>query len=315
MFSAWYMVCLVLVLSLCTTKTAVADSANPLVFDFDDPKKTNAVSLTVDASWEPTVGFANGISGTAIFDPTNPRATTGKIVVAVSSVQFPNPGYAQTVRSYALEGEKYPTLSCELKKIVNGKVVKPGVYEGNVEVDFTCRGITKALTIPLTVTYLPGAAKKRSPDIEGDLLNVRSHFSIRRADFNIAKGVSSELIGDEVEVRVSIVGICRRTPPPPPDSPRVAPKEMTLSYAGKTASLAERMAFHKVPGLSVAVIKDFQVAWIGHYGKASSDHAVDDATLYSVGAIGQPLITVATLRAVDKGDLSLDENINNYLQA
>ncbi len=188
------------------------------VFDFEDPKGTNAISLSIDAPFEPVVGYASGITGKATFDPKAPEKTTGKIVVDISSVRFSNEGYTGTVRFFALQEKKYPTITCELKRIVSGRVVKEGVYEGKVEADLTCKGITKTQIFDLYVRYYPGTARLRVPDIDGDLLNVRCNFNIRRSDYNIAKGVEAELIGDDVEVRVALVGIAgkkrQETPAP-----------------------------------------------------------------------------------------------------
>ncbi|GAB4451861.1 MAG: hypothetical protein OHK0029_01790 [Armatimonadaceae bacterium] len=281
--------------------------AEPLRFDFKDIKETNAVSLTIDAAWEPVVGYADGISGNATFDPKNPRATTGEIRVDVQSIRFSNDGYTQTARGYALEGDKYPQIVCRLKRIVSGSEVRTGVYEGKVEVDFTCHGITKALTIPLRVSYLPGVGSNRDPRTDGDLLVVRSNFTIQRKDFDIAQGVATELVSDEIEIRVAIVGTCiRKKATDEKTSPEttVTSKPETpirVIADGKEYEIAERMAFHNVPGLSVAVIRNHELTAIRHWGKANAETPISDDTLYQVGAMGHPMVTVAVLRAVQQG--------------
>jgi CubicO group peptidase (beta-lactamase class C family)/polyisoprenoid-binding protein YceI len=309
---------------LCLVLQPSVAHAAPKIFDFQDPKGMNAVSLGIDAAWEPVVGYADGISGTAQFDPKRPEATTGKIVADVSSVKFSNAGYTQTARFYALEEKKYPQIVCELKKIQTLKTVRPGVYTGTVAVDFTCHGVTKSLTVPLSVTHLPGVAKQRYPDFDGDLLVVRCNFAVRRADFNIAKGVPSNEIGDEVAVRVAIVGTEKNRAadaPPAQKAPekatvvKPAPSDIPIAVEGKTYSLAERMAFHHVPGASVAVIKNFEVAWVGHYGEAAKGRPVDDDTRYMAGAMGQLMVAAAVLKASEKGEISLDAPINSLLRS
>ncbi len=78
--------------------TAHKGSAKPLDFDFRDPKATSVISITIDSAWEPITGSATGITGNVQFDPANPKTTTGKIEVAVSSIEFPNKGYGFTAR-------------------------------------------------------------------------------------------------------------------------------------------------------------------------------------------------------------------------
>ena len=77
-----------LLLAACLSSTA---SAAPQTFDFKDPKGVNNAVFKLDAPLEAINGSANGISGTVTFDPANPGATTGKIVVASSSCMCPIP--------------------------------------------------------------------------------------------------------------------------------------------------------------------------------------------------------------------------------
>src|SRR5512133_3116836 len=72
-----------------TALTGVALGA-PQTFDFKDPKGVNNAVFKLDAPLEAINGSANGVTGTVTFDPQNPGATTGKIVVAASSLHVPN---------------------------------------------------------------------------------------------------------------------------------------------------------------------------------------------------------------------------------
>src|SRR6185295_16899303 len=72
------------------TSLTTATFAAPLTFDFKDPKGVNNAVFKLDAPLEAITGSANGISGTVTFDPANPGATKGKIVVAAETLQVPN---------------------------------------------------------------------------------------------------------------------------------------------------------------------------------------------------------------------------------
>ncbi|MCP4709453.1 MAG: beta-lactamase family protein, partial [Planctomycetes bacterium] len=60
-------------------------------------------------------------------------------------------------------------------------------------------------------------------------------------------------------------------------------------------NLVERMAYYKVPGVSIAVINDFEIEWAKGYGvlAAGSDGAVTEATLFQSGSIGKPIVAAA----------------------
>jgi len=80
-------------------------------------------------------------------------------------------------------------------------------------------------------------------------------------------------------------------------------------------TLEERMKHWKVPGLSVAVIKDFKVEWARAYGVKDIDtkEPVTTETLFQAGSISKPVAAMVALKRVQDGKIALDENINNKL--
>lgn len=80
-------------------------------------------------------------------------------------------------------------------------------------------------------------------------------------------------------------------------------------------SIAERMKFHKVPGLSIAVIKDFKIDWARSYGvkDIETNEPVTTETLFQAGSISKSVNAMVTMKKVEQGKLSLDEPINNKL--
>ncbi|OLC41366.1 MAG: serine hydrolase [Acidobacteria bacterium 13_1_40CM_65_14] len=72
--------------------------------------------------------------------------------------------------------------------------------------------------------------------------------------------------------------------------------------------------FH-VPGVSVAVIKDFEIHWAKGYGVADveSGAAVETNTLFQAASISKPVAAMAVVRAVQDGRFSLDDDINTIL--
>jgi CubicO group peptidase (beta-lactamase class C family) len=81
-------------------------------------------------------------------------------------------------------------------------------------------------------------------------------------------------------------------------------------------SIEERMKHWKVPGLSIAVVKDFKVEWARSYGikDIETNEPVTTETLFQAGSISKPVAAMVALKRVQDGKLSLDENINSKLQ-
>src|SRR4051812_21145479 len=91
--------------------------AAPQTFDFKDPKGVNNAIFKTDAVLESINGAANGVSGTVTFDPANPAATKGKIVVAADSLTVPNKMMNEHLFSPMwLDVKKYPEISFEVKE-------------------------------------------------------------------------------------------------------------------------------------------------------------------------------------------------------
>ncbi len=79
--------------------------------------------------------------------------------------------------------------------------------------------------------------------------------------------------------------------------------------------LPERMTHHKVPGVSIAVIKDFKIHWAKGYGvmDISTKKPVTTTTLFQAASISKPVAAVAVLKNVQEGKLKLEDNINTML--
>ena len=83
----------------------------------------------------------------------------------------------------------------------------------------------------------------------------------------------------------------------------------------KRMRLAERMEYYNVPGVSIAVINDYQVEWAKGYGvlEAGGSERVTPETLFQTGSLGKPVVAVAALHFVESGLLELDGDVNRSL--
>lgn len=81
------------------------------------------------------------------------------------------------------------------------------------------------------------------------------------------------------------------------------------------ANLAERMAHHRTPGVSVAVIKGSEIEWARGFGlcEAGRPDPVTEKTLFQAASVSKPVFAAAVMRLSQEGRLDLDRDVNGYL--
>jgi len=179
--------------------------AAPIEFDFKDPKGVNNVIFKTDAPLESINGTATGISGKVTFDPDNPGAVKGKIVVQSSSLHVGNPMQKEHLHSDKwLDVAKYPEITFEAESAKNVKT-QGDVTTADVTGKMSLHGVTRTITAPVKMTFLKDKLKARTGK-EGDLLVVRANFKIKRSDFGINPGQLEDKVSDEIELNLSIAG-------------------------------------------------------------------------------------------------------------
>jgi CubicO group peptidase (beta-lactamase class C family) len=97
----------------------------------------------------------------------------------------------------------------------------------------------------------------------------------------------------------------------------IAPIPLSGSEPPLQLNIEKLMQLYKVPGLSVAVVDNFKIAWAKGYGviEAGSNKPVTVHTLFQAGSISKPVAATGTLYLVEHGALSLDENVNQKLKS
>jgi CubicO group peptidase (beta-lactamase class C family) len=89
-----------------------------------------------------------------------------------------------------------------------------------------------------------------------------------------------------------------------------------IQVAGDTPmTIAQRMAFYKVKGMSVAVIQNYKVIWAKGYGLADDSLKVPVTvhTLFQAGSISKSLNSVGVMKLVQDKRIDLYTDINMYL--
>ncbi len=186
---------------------AISAFAAPQSFDFKDAKGVNNAVFKLDAPLEAINGSANGVSGTVEFDADKPAATKGKIVIVSKSLTVGNTMMQEHMHSAGwLDVAKHPEISFDVKELKDAKT------EGSVTIatavgTFSLKGVAKEISVPVKLTYLKGKLADRSGgQMKGDLLVIRSTFSIKRADFDIKPGQNEDKVANDIELTLSIAG-------------------------------------------------------------------------------------------------------------
>ena len=184
--------------------------AAPLEFDFKDPKGVNNVVFKTDAPLESINGVATGISGKVTFQPDNPGAVKGKIVVAANTLHLGNQMQKEHMHGDKwLDVAKYPEITFEVESAKNVKT-QANVTTADVTGKVGLHGVTKAITVPVQMTFLKDKLKARGGNKDGDLLVIRASFKIKRSDFGINPGQGEDKVSDDIELNLSLAGAAPR---------------------------------------------------------------------------------------------------------
>ncbi|MFW9826342.1 MAG: serine hydrolase domain-containing protein [Candidatus Thorarchaeota archaeon] len=95
----------------------------------------------------------------------------------------------------------------------------------------------------------------------------------------------------------------------------IANNQINMRFEEKT-NILDQMNKYKVPGISIAVISNFEIEWAKSYGikDIRNKEKVNLDTVFEAGSISKSLTAAAVLHFIEKKILTLDENINNILQ-
>lgn len=92
--------------------------------------------------------------------------------------------------------------------------------------------------------------------------------------------------------------------PPEPDQASIAALEKRVP---------ELMRHAKVPGLSIALIRDGQIYWRHSFGKKDAAHPVTEATTFEAASLSKVVFATIVLKLADEGRIDLDAPLNRYV--
>jgi CubicO group peptidase (beta-lactamase class C family) len=82
-------------------------------------------------------------------------------------------------------------------------------------------------------------------------------------------------------------------------------------------TLQELMQRFRVPGMSIAVIRDGRIHWAKGYGVADVEtgQRVDTGTVFQAASISKPVFAMGVVKLAQDGRISLDADVNTYLKS
>lgn len=181
--------------------------ASPQSFDFEDPKGVNNASFRLDAPLETITGTTTGVSGTLSYDHDDPGSLSGFLVIDATTLHVDNPVMKEHLHGATwMNTAEHGEIRFEVVSL--SEVEREGdVVRGKVTGQLSMMGVTREITVPATATLLPGMLGPRTNGaMEGDLLVVRTTFSISREDFGINPDAPRDKVADEVQIQLAVAG-------------------------------------------------------------------------------------------------------------
>jgi Uncharacterized conserved protein len=189
--------------------TIISTVAAPKTFDFKDPKGVNAIQFHLDSILEPINGTASDVSGKVEFDSADVAATKGEVKVAAKSLKVSNDTMTEHLLGAGwIDAETHKDISFQFANLGDVKPAGENKWTAVANGKFTLKGVTKDISVPVNLTYLPGKAGARvgKPERGGDLLVVRGAFEINRADFGIKPGQNEDKVAPVIQLTFGVVG-------------------------------------------------------------------------------------------------------------
>lgn len=92
-------------------------------------------------------------------------------------------------------------------------------------------------------------------------------------------------------------------------------KELLLTYDGLPKKITKRMEEQSVPGISITLIKDFQIDKTYSYGlkEKSSRDTITDKTLFQAASISKSLTAALVLKEAERGSWRTESEVNDLL--
>ncbi len=167
---------------------------------------TNQAQFSSRAPLENIDGGTAIVTGSFALDLGNLEATTGKVLVAVNTMQT---GIALRDRHLQekdwLDGESFPNITFDIKKLSSVQIVSSGggkgVAKAIAEGTFSLHGVSKAMSVSIEITYV-----EKSPN---DLVMIKvNDFPVSLKDHGVTgrKGIVGSKVSETITIKAMLYG-------------------------------------------------------------------------------------------------------------
>lgn len=191
----------------------------------------NQVTILSESTLEDFTGVCNQVAGQCSLDPKALESFRGRFSIRVADIKTGIELRDTHMRNADwFDADKHPEIVIEITSL--DAVKKTAADTASVTMVGTCelRGRRREVRIPATIKYLDETSKTMRR-VKGDLIRIRSKFSLKLSDYDISGPAGSDTIGlkvsDEIEIRVTVFGSTER----PPDA--LEPDSQTTSTPRK----------------------------------------------------------------------------------
>jgi polyisoprenoid-binding protein YceI len=173
---------------LVAMSAAMAQQTTTKTFYINDSTKRDVVTFTSKAPLETIVGKTAEVKGYITVNPADISGSAkAKFEVNLDSLKTGIGMRDQHMREQYLETAKFPKTTFELTKVVTAS---QNALEDKKEIllsaegNYTVHGVTKVITVPLTITYFK-ESEETKPRLPGDLLHISGSFTVLLSDYGI----------------------------------------------------------------------------------------------------------------------------------
>jgi len=156
-------------------------------FYLNDEKGRDVVTFTSKAPLETIVGKTAKIVGFAETDVADIMNTHARFEVDLTTLKTGIDMRDGHMRDQYLETAKYPKAIFELTKVVSASqnsLENQKAVDVTAEGTFTVHGMTKSITVPLTITYYQESEQTKAR-LPGDLLHIAGTWNLLLSDYKI----------------------------------------------------------------------------------------------------------------------------------
>lgn len=174
--------------------------ANPITFQLSGRTAKKQILFESKAPLEYIEGKADQLEGSVTIDPSTPRlGLRGTVIVPVESMQTGNAQRDDHLRSADwLNAASFPAIRFDLDSSAVAEATKkgPGKWFVNAVGQFYMKGISKRISVPVTITFKENGTKNK--------LTVEGRFSLKLSDYGIHGPRAIRMIGARVNDVVSV---------------------------------------------------------------------------------------------------------------